>query len=148
MSKDIKKYFQYYINAVRFRYRYVDYEPGTWSVWVMMTHERFAQAVLDKSIVEVQIELRKLESMDTDEVVRYAELMTVKNIPSDTPVRVFKNDSGHLQISIGDENAGVSLFPLSTFGGNPEGFHYLLSRGFDLWNLIDSGLALNKDELK
>jgi hypothetical protein len=35
-----------------------------------------------------------------------------------------------------------------TFGFSPQNFKYLLSKGFDLFGLIESGLAVNAAELK
>lgn len=171
--ENVKKFIQYYIGHVRFRYRYIDYEPGQWSVWVTMTHERYAQAVLDKSIVEVQIELRKLDSMTKEEMTGLLLSMIppeMQDAPDadDYDLDMFYNDGGNMvdgdvaaganyscrcyegQIAI-RQNGDVDLFDeegeRERFINQTAAFHYLLSRGFDLFGLIDAGLDINKETL-
>lgn len=120
MIKDIKEYLLYYIDGVDYRIRYVDNAPGTWSVWSKLTPGRYSRAVEDFSVAEIQIQLRRLESI-TD-----AELKE----------RHFRNRD-HYQDWL---NHNDQKWPI-------EDLLWFLKNGFDMFELIREGLAVDKETL-
>lgn len=117
MEKNIKDFLPHYINHVNYRVRYVDNPPGEWTMWSKLTPGRYARAVEDFSVAQIEIELRKLESITDDEIIEGGW-------------------SGRRQFIYYTENNKGAYYPSD--------FHYLLSKGFDLFGLIESGLAIEK----
>jgi hypothetical protein len=68
-------------------------------------------------------------------------------IGDEVPVRV-GIDNGDVKINVGDENHGAVLWPLGQHGQKPESLRYLLSNHFDLFGLIEEGLAIDSTTLK
>lgn len=131
-TKKIEDYLPYYLGA-KIKV------PGQ---TITITHNLLADEYLMKHC-GMRPFLRRVEDMECAEAIEYAKLMTVRRIPDGASVVVFKNDSGHVQVSIEAGSSSVSLFPLSIYGGNPESLRYLLSKHFDLFGLIDAGLAID-----
>lgn len=139
--KKVEDYLKYYINAARFRLRYVDYTSEQWSVWTILTPLRFKQCSEDVSVENIQLELRPLSSMTEEEAIEVAKLSEWE--PHFTNPRVEKNKFDDLIVRWGagrdqieSYNATGELFYCY------EQFHYLLNKGFDLFQLIEEGLAL------
>lgn len=88
--------------------------------------------------------LRPLNSMTEDEGREYAAHYGIKgHLPC-----TISEENGFVKIAIGNKDHGASLFPMGQYGQKPESLRYLLSRHFDLFNLIPDGLAINKTTLK
>lgn len=87
---------------------------------------------IDKGLFIVKPILRRLEDMTEDEAI---ELLGI-TVPYAT---YHSKDHSGLYWS----GAGVSSAHLSFSYGDPRSFHYLLSRGFDLFGLINAGLAID-----
>lgn len=84
--------------------------------------------------------LRPLSDMTEEEGREYAKHYGIKG---DLPCTI-SEENGYVKISIGYKNHGASLFPLSDYGQKPESLRYLLSKHFDLFGLIEAGLAIDK----
>lgn len=69
---------------------------------------------------EVKLCLRKLSSM-SEEVIKECRLLMYGEV--DMAKQIYR------------------------YSETPDSFHYLLSKGFDLWNLIDEGLAIDLNSL-
>jgi hypothetical protein len=116
--KEIKDYIHLYINSeAKYRVRYVDSEDGKWSVWLKLTPKRLDQ-LEDASIEKVEYAIRRLEDI-TEEEKKQCELLNVCE-------------------KIGDEHATYQIT-----WETPNTFHYLLKQGFDLFGLVDAGLAVD-----
>ncbi len=92
---------------------------------------------------KVQPILRPLSDMTEEEARGYADCY-MNYITDDVPVKVVVRETGSVKISIGNEDHGASLFPAGPHGDKPEAFRFLLSKGFDLFGLIEAGLAIDK----
>lgn len=115
MEKKITDYLHYYINVARFRLRYVDYTSEQWSVWTILTPLRYKQCVEDASVENIQLELRPLSSITEEEAIEVnVSWSSTAKVTWEKPMWSFKE------------------------------VHYLLSRGFDLFGLIDAELAIPK----
>lgn len=87
--------------------------------------------------------LRKLSDMTEDEGREYAQHYGIKGHHPCT----ITEENGFVKISIGYKDHGASLFPMGQYGQKPESMVYLLSKHFDLFQLIDSGQAIDKATL-
>lgn len=86
--------------------------------------------------------LRSLIDMTEEEAREYAFLY-MKRLGRDVPVKVsIENDA--VKVTVGNENHCAVLWPEGSYGQKPESLRYLLSKHFDLFNLIPEGLALDK----
>ena len=123
----------------------------------------------------IKLVLRRLEDMTEEEMVgllqsMLPEHMEDKPTPDDYSLEVFYNDDGLMvdgDIAVGanyscrcyegqigvkkcgsiilfEENEDVTRDQLVN---TPMAFHYLLSRHFDLFNLIDAGLAVDQKQI-
>lgn len=111
--KEIKDYLHLYL-GVRHRYKWAD--SGNWTVWTELTANRLSR-LDDYSISEIQLELRPLSSMTSEEK------------------REFSNLAGFEKLDL--------LFWADVRKAAPV-ITYLLSKHFDLFGLIESGLAIDK----
>lgn len=93
---------------------------------------------------EVKPILRPLSDMTEEEGREYAQHYGIKG---HHPVTITE-ENGYVKVSIGYKDHMASLFPLSPHGQKPESLHYLLSKHFDLFGLIESNLAIDKSKLK
>ncbi len=170
---ELKDVLHFYINAVRFRNRYVDYAPSQWTVWSLLTPRRYDQMISDASVSDIQVELRPLSSMTEEEMTGLLLSMIPPDM-DDKPdadehiVDMFYND-GALQVD-GDVAVGANYscrcyegqiailhngdIEMYDEDGKRErawnqsaAFQYLLSLGFDLFNLIPAGLALDTSSI-
>lgn len=134
----IAEYLKYYIGA-QFRVHYIDNSLEEWTVWVTLTPLRLAK-LDDASIDNIQLQLRKLEDMTDEECIKWAELgfyepHTVKraSIP-------YNSLEVEFDFYMGDDlHSGT----MSLRSQTAQQFHYLLSKGFDLFGLIPAGLAID-----
>lgn len=87
--------------------------------------------------------LRPLSDIKKKEAREYASFY-MNYIGDEVPVHVDLG-KGDVKIIVGDEeNHCAVLWPLGPHGHKPESLRYLLSRHFDIFNLIPEGLALDK----
>jgi hypothetical protein len=108
--------FHLYLNSLC-RHSYVE-QPDQFVMWYKLTPERFAK-LDDLSVAKVQLQLRPLSSMTEEEAIEYFEVCSLK---------------------IGDYiGSGPDWVPISA-----RSTKHLLSKGFDLFNLIPEGLAIEK----
>lgn len=84
--------------------------------------------------------LRPLSDMTEEEGRQYATYYGIDGYLSVT----ITEENGYVKISIGNSGHMASLFPLGQYGQKPETLVYLLSKGFDLFGLIESGQAIDK----
>lgn len=113
MIKDIKEYLKYYIGQ-KHRFRYIDWTEGYWSRWFSLTPWALSQ-LEDPGIERIELALRRLEDITEDEI-----------------------------LAGGWSRRSAFEYYLQANNGafHPGDFHYLLSKGFDLFNMIDQGAAL------
>lgn len=107
--------------GTKFRYRYVDWEKDTWSPWTAL-NGRDIDKMQDLSIDKIQLQLRRLSDMNNDE--REERIRLMHGLYSDD------HDSRTREQRHATETA------------------WLLSKSFDLFGLIDSGLAIDQKTLK
>jgi hypothetical protein len=123
--KELKDFIHLYLGA-KVRYTYYDYEENTWTVWEQLTTNVLNKITTDWSIKDIQIQLRKLSDMTDEEL------------------KSLRSERGNLK---GVERADMNyIIRLTTW--SPEDVRYLLSRHFDLFGLIESGLAIDSKTLK
>lgn len=135
----VKDVLPYYLGS-DFRVRYVDSPEGSWTVWVKLTALRLAK-LDDESIEQIQLALRPLDSMTEEEAKEFIRIQdTGKDFHQKAADKVIYSYDGN-----GDNGKifGVMYFKWS----DPNQFHYLLSRGFDLFGLIESGAAIDSNTL-
>lgn len=170
--EDIRPYLKYYIGQ-QHRYRYVEQEPGHWMMWSELTPLRLTR-LDDLSIDGIQLALRTLSSMTEEEMQGLIAALSPNDIEDrptieDYDIELFHNDGGLMvdddvaigaeytcrcyvgQIAIG-KNGSIHLFgedgKIEHQVNYPQAFHYLLSKGFDLFGLIESGLAISSITVK
>lgn len=131
--EDIKPYLKYYLGQ-QHRYRYVDQEPGHWIIWSELTPLRLTR-LDDLSIDGIQLQLRPLSSMTEEEIIAVNRFTDPDFNPTkeqtEKALQALKEDIIYLTF---DDLEPAVVFSIT---------HYLLSRGFDLFNLIESGLAIS-----
>lgn len=133
MIQKINEYLHYYIGA----------EAKMPGHTVIITHSLLAYEHAMKHW-GIKLILRPLSSMTEDEGREYAVHYGIKgNLPC-----TITEENGYVKIAIGDKQHGASLFPMGHYGQKPESVHYLLSKHFDLFNLIESGQAIDKTKLQ
>jgi len=118
MQTQLKDVIHLYLGC-QYRVRYIDYEVGQYTVWSVLTAARLSK-LDDLSIADIQIQLRPLSSMteeELDEVLKIGE----------------HQNNGQ---SVSGFVRGWKAFGAQTFA-------YLLKQGFDIFNLIESGQAIN-----
>lgn len=155
--KDIREYLHYYIGQ-KHRYRYIDWEPGHWTPWFTLKNESL-DPMLDLSIDGLQLALRKLEDMTEEEVRASIKLMEghvskypihrrVKNAGTADQLSQWyyvHNNEEHIIMNLSGGENGFQIYN----NGNHyyrcymKLFDYLLSKGFDLFGLVDAGLAID-----
>ncbi len=113
---ELKDYLHFYEGALC-RWRYVDYSPGQWSVLASLTKRDIARLCDDNSVEKIELHLRPLSDMTHEEWNECAK---------------------YARTGSGIRTAG-DLWKM-----NAEETRYLLSRHFDLFCLIDLGLAIDK----
>lgn len=158
MSKDIRQYLHYYIGQP-YRYRYFDWEFHQWTVWTKLTLDRL-KALDDLSIDGIELALRKLEDMTEEEKKALFQEVSLISL-SDYDFEYGEDEDSWFVNAIGAwgvvqdsiqwkqgvlwaQNNDKSFSPI-----NPQSdvFHYLLSKGFDLFNLIEFGIAVDSNNI-
>lgn len=93
--------------------------------------------------------LRPLPDMTEDEGREYGLYYGVKSHDASVklPVKI-TDDNGRVKIIIGDEEFHCAcLFPMGPHGQKPESLRYLIKQGFDMFELIPAGLAIDKTKI-
>lgn len=163
MSKDIKEFIHYYLGQqfmmTKPAYHAV-HEFGLSSDTPFAMSGKFADYFHGDAVsAEVKPILRKLESMSEEEMREL--LLHGFGDSKDIVLQEVDEFKFHVNEAKRDNKHGVGIGyamikrgkqyhsgSLSFTKLKPEQFHYLLSRGFDLFNLIDEGLAIDKETLK
>lgn len=97
---------------------------------------------------EIKILLRPLSSMTISEAAEYADFYQNSPIPDECTIEVKPKENWvHISITSPDGGSGMSLFPGGPHGDKAEAFRYLLSKQFDLFGLIEAGIAIDKTTL-
>src|SRR5688572_9361170 len=81
--------------------------------------------------------LRRLSDMTEDEVLEYAKI-------DRRQTQSVKIDDGKWWSYLDADNNFYKWMPVDFDMPTPEGMRWLLAKGFDLFNLIDEGLAIDK----
>lgn len=113
---NIKDYLPYYIGQ---KYRY--YYAGVWTDWHKFAPYRYSQ-LFDDDIDQIQLALRRLEDLTE------AEMNECGNLDYD-----FSGDPWLNEWDYTNFNCMLT----------PNQFHWLLQHGFDLFDLIPAGLAVD-----
>lgn len=156
--KDINEVIHLYINSdARYRIKYVD--SWEWTVWTKLTEKRYRQ-LDDKSIENVEYAVRRLSDMTEQEMKGIWEVIFQKTFHQNGTIRwIEKEDHSSCKrwvMSSGVERVGIELSgrvwadsDLSNYKFNPHLVtHYLLKQGFDLFGLIDAGVAIDSNTIK
>lgn len=126
----------------KFRYRYIDWEKDSWSPFTIL-NGRDIDKMQDLSIDKIQLLLRPLSSMTEEETSEFIKLVSVDHIG-------FSDFKGHQTWQYW-EHEDVNNYEsrrvcktTSEIGALPlRCIQYLLSKGFDLFGLIEKGEALD-----
>jgi hypothetical protein len=147
--KDIKDYLHLYKGAVMStpygECKFVYYKDG-------IDEKQYNPVVVDRgdnqfafNLKECKLQLRPLtvESMSHEEAVEC--IKTFDSGVSDNPEFkiIGKEDGDFIYVEVGYEETECCWTPKTNWL-NAEIFQYLLSKGFDLFGLIESGLAIEK----
>jgi hypothetical protein len=95
---------------------------------------------------EVKPILRPLSDMTEEEAIELTKLTAWKYYgghPSERVYKTYKNAFGQLVVSWGEHHREKNV-PITKSSFYPEEIPWLLSKGFDLFNLIHEGLAIDK----
>ncbi len=138
---NIPDYIHYYIDSTAtYRLRYVDQPAGQWRVPLRVTSKRVSK-LDDASIEAIELFLRQLNSMTEEEALHIADLLNFGRVASDgAKIHQVKQMLGSVYY--------FNKFYTISAAKYVELFHYLLRQGFDLFGLIDAGLAVDKNEIK
>lgn len=144
----VKDVLPYYLGS-DFRVRYVDSPEGSWTVWVKLTALRLAK-LDDESIEQIQLALRPLDSMTEEEALEFIKAQRPFYHHAD--LEYYAHDVMGVTYRDGTMTMGVfgepeGEYKISFYGCSPEGYHWLLSNGFDIFHLIQRGLAINSNTL-
>lgn len=146
---NIKDYLHYYIGQ-KYRTKYVDLDGP--NHWLILTAKRLDK-LDDLSIEWVQLALRKLEDMTDQEAFDLCEFQwpveVTKYIRAQRGV-VVEFRRKHSDPEMNNADGYTYSAKAINWGLNhwtTYQFHYLLSRGFDLFGLIPAGLAIDAKTL-
>lgn len=125
MEKNIKDYMHLYINVCKYRISFVE-TPQSLSVWAKLIPHRFWKIMDDASVCKIQIALRPLTTI-TDEECKESDY--------------FSNREDFMK--------SIKMFNTpDRLPYNPKHFVWFLSKGFDLFGLIEAGVAIDSTTLK
>lgn len=142
---DIKDYLHLYIGC-KYRIMYIDYEEGQYTLWSILTPDRYVTIMNDASICEIQLLLRPLSDMTEEEAIEFVKLNEFDYYgehPNKRIYKTYKNEFGETIVSWG-EGYNSKEVPTAIKRFRPNEFNYLLKQGFDLFGLLDAGLAKTK----
>ena len=115
-----------------------------WSVCVRHVQLRLIEREVALKNGIAKLRLRPLSDMTREEAIFYASLhRNMDGFVGNVGVKPGNNSDTHIKYFMG--GWGMSLFvggPSSTY--KAAAFHYLLKQGFDLFGLIEAGLAIDK----
>lgn len=170
--KDIKDYLPYYIGqkcktdqgvGIIEGVNVTDSCAGTWAVtldedsevytendceWINLVLKRLCDMTDSEALHIGMLAMfdRDMNYPDTDYKVWRPESATVDKTPNCCAVRI-SNDWYDIEIRIGFISGNIWLVEGSRIYNQPKIFHYLLKQGFDLFGLIDAGLAIDSKTL-
>lgn len=141
LTKDIKDYLHLYVNSeAKYQVQYVDY-ANEWTAPVKLTPNRYYH-LDDASICSIKLTLRRLEDMTEGEAREFCRL---EGWGEDLENVVVLDGCIDFKRVIGSRTEScVTRFTRC----RPAMFVWLLSKGFDLFDLIPAGLAIDKKTLK
>lgn len=157
MDKQLKDYLHYYLGCQMYAYTLESVTNG-WLEKQMSKNPQMGYSYeltagnLKKTLEDGYLPiLRKLESMTEEEAEDLARLVTPKFRWEDIRILEVKPTEIHFMDGSKWYGDGVEEFNdcyISLIEFAPACFHYLLSRGFDLFGLINAGLAVDKATIK
>jgi hypothetical protein len=146
--KDIKDYLHLYINSCECEVIYVNTQVKNHIAKVGETvkfDDVTYYVVSSEDIINIKLILRPLSDMTEGEAW---EFVGGKSDHLYDDLKIDKIDKTGISISYvinaGDEGSFPQSHKFDFFALGPEQFRHLLSRGFDLFNLIPEGLAIDK----
>lgn len=105
--------------------------------------------IIKEPIADVKPLLRPLSSMTEEEAIELVKLSEWESYGDHPHIRnykTYKNNFDHLVVSWG-EGLREKNIPENKKVFAPNEFQFLLSKHFDLFNLIESGLAIDKTKI-
>lgn len=116
---------------------------------ILYKNEQYTDAVEWHSISRIKPILRPLSDMQIKEAAEYADFYQNSPIPDECTIEVKPKEKWvHISITSPSGDSGISLFPGNPNGERVEAFRYLLSKHFDIFGLIEAGLAIDKTKIK
>lgn len=143
---DIKDYIHLYIDSeALYRKWYCDTPPEQEPTWSKLTSKRF-QLLNDLSIVKVEYALRRLSDMTEEQARELAKFQHKPKYHDQIEILYIQKDHLHYIDGTRWHGDGVSEYNeyfvyFNQLQSNQ--FHYLLKQGFDLFGLIDAGIAID-----
>jgi len=153
MEKKIQNYLHLYLGC-EYRIRYIDYQVGEYTVWSKLTAARLSK-LEDLSIAEIQIQLLPLSDITEEEMKELWHIVFKRPFhPTGRILSSYLQDKKNPRwiLMSGVERLGIQLngdiwadSDLHNWPMNPHlNTMYLLKQGFDLFGLIEAGLAIDK----
>jgi hypothetical protein len=134
MEKNIKDYLHLYLGC-----------ECLFNTGVVVRRTLFPEMLIqiNKGFASVELLLRKLDSMNEDEAIECIKEFD-DGLGDDPQFKILgKEDGDWIYVQVGYEETECCWEPKPKWM-SAKLVHYLLSKGFDLFNLIDSGLAIEK----
>jgi len=133
---DINNYLHYYFGQ---KFRCKTKNRTEWSAWMTWVYD--AMCEFQRDMPDIQLRLRRIEDITEIEIFEMAAFGGLIG----TPIRA-NVEGNFIQMEyVKDKEFHVEHWHPNEL--NPFHFHYLLSRGFDLFNLIDNGQAIDSQTL-
>lgn len=150
MSKNIKEFLHYYIGQ-KFSWANTNYGEPLWSPWDVLTLSELKNiSDFATSNISIRLALRKLEDMTEEEMKEYVKGYVDES--DHDKIYDLSTDGESIRFVCGITSEwqpdGVAVpVPdvrnITLYEFTPHEFHKLLRKGFDLWGLIDAGLAID-----
>lgn len=141
MEKKLSDYLHYYIGCNIQRIT----RSGADGLIVPLTPEELYRIHQETYPYSIRLVLRKIEDMTYEEAIELARLVVHKDEFKEPST--YKNEFGDIIVLWGNPDPWSGDYESFNSTGercwSSDQFHYLLKQGFDLWNLIDSNLALD-----
>jgi len=133
---ELKDYLHFYEGALC-RWRYVDYPPGQWNVLAPLSKRDIARLCDDHSVDKIEIRLRPLSDFGEKEIRAIAKIVGKEDQLSDV------KSMNYVITQVKEHGLAAFSVPDGEFKFVPELIRYLLSEHFDIFGLIEAGLAID-----
>ena len=159
--KELKDYLHLYLGA-KVRYNYYDYNEDTWTIWETLTPHLLDKITTDCSIKSIKIQLRRLSDMTEEEGKEMINSIYHSIYNHETEIKKlsrFENDDsvGFVAYAADDDRLSVTIeidrgIEFYVRGNEMVVKQFditksLLSKHFDLFGLIEAGLAIDKTQI-